>query len=57
MLSILFVFIFVRVREPHVGGTAFSRDFAVSLWSECSAYDERPKHGERKCQRQKQSKH
>jgi hypothetical protein len=57
MLSILFVFILVRSRELHVGATACSRDFAVSLWSECSAHDERPKHGERKCQRQKQSKY
>jgi hypothetical protein len=57
MLSILFVFILVRSREPHVGATACPRDFAVPLWSERSAHDERPKHDERKCQRQKQSKH
>jgi hypothetical protein len=52
MLSILFVFILVRSPEPHVGAIARQRDFAVSLWSECSAHDERPKHGDRKCQLQ-----
>ena len=32
------------------------REILRSLfWNECSAYDERPKHGEQKCQRQKQS--
>jgi hypothetical protein len=36
MLSILFVFILVRSPEPHVGAIARLRDFAVSLWSECS---------------------
>ena len=57
ILSILFVFILVRSREPHVGAIARPRDFAVSLWSECSAHDERPIHGERKEQCQEQSKH
>jgi hypothetical protein len=52
MLNILFVFILVRSPEPYVGAIARPRDFAVPLWSECSAHDERPKHGERKCQLQ-----
>jgi hypothetical protein len=43
MLSILFVFILVRSPEPYVGAIARLRDFAVSLWSECSAHDERQK--------------
>jgi hypothetical protein len=52
MLSILFVFILVRSPEPHVAAIARLRDFAVSLWSECSAHDERQKNDERKCQLQ-----
>jgi hypothetical protein len=56
MLSILFVFILVRSRQPHFGAIARPRDSAVPLWSDSSAHDEGPRHGDRRCQRQKQSK-
>src|SRR5438874_7616239 len=57
ILTILFLFISLRSREPHVAAIARPRDFVMPLWSECSTHDERSKHGDRKCQRQKQSKH
>jgi len=57
MLTIVFVFILLRSRQPHVVAIARPQDFVMPLWGECSAHEERPKHADRKCQHQKQSKH
>jgi hypothetical protein len=57
MLTIVFVFILLRSRQPHVVAIARPQDFVMPLWGECSAHEEGPKHADRKCQHQKQSKH